>query len=441
MKSKSSTFQIILYVVLVLAIIVGVLLFSIRRTNSNQGASPVTMWGTLPEQIIRELTEAINLAERDSVNITYTEFSETNFEENLVEALAAGNGPDMVLMKDDLLLRHENKLYTIGYDFYPQKTFKETFVESGDVLLKEDGITGLPYLIDPMVMYWNRSLLNSSGISNPPKTWNEFTQLIPRIVQKDATFNISKAAISMGEFRNIKNAKEILIGLIMQAGNPIVSRNFDGDPESVGYQPFVLTFNERLGFSAKPAEAAVSFFTQFSNPNKEIYSWNRALPNSEEMFLAGDLAFYFGFASEYTNLQRKNPNLNFDVTMIPQSQTENGVKKTYGDMVFVGLVKSSPNLSGAFDAAVKITNADNIQMISDLMNLPPVRRDLLVDQHSNSALQVFGDSALVAQPFVDPNDIKTDKILSDMIESFVSGRSSMSEVLLRAESQMQELLK
>ncbi len=43
------------------------------------------------------------------------------------------------------------------------------------------------------------------------------------------------------------------------------------------------------------------------------------MSDSKNMFLAGDLALYFGFASELDDLKNKNPNLNFDVTLFPQT--------------------------------------------------------------------------------------------------------------------------
>jgi hypothetical protein len=35
------------------------------------------------------------------------------------------------------------------------------------------------------------------------------------------------------------------------------------------------------------------------------YSWNRSLPNSSDAFANGDLAIYFGFASEYAKMKEK----------------------------------------------------------------------------------------------------------------------------------------
>ncbi|MCD5396682.1 MAG: hypothetical protein LRZ98_00730 [Candidatus Pacebacteria bacterium] len=41
------------------------------------------------------------------------------------------------------------------------------------------------------------------------------------------------------------------------------------------------------------------------------------MPNSRDVFLSGKLATYFGFSSELRGLRLKNPNLNFDIAMVP----------------------------------------------------------------------------------------------------------------------------
>ncbi len=439
MKEKLSTFQIILFVVLGFAILIGVLVFSFQRSKSGNQTANVTMWGMIPDDIVVTLTDKINEVDRDSINLTYTQIPPAEFESKLVEALASGTGPDLVVLNNDLLVKHENKLANITYDFYPQKTFKDTFIGAADILLKIDGISGLPWIVDPLVMYYNRTILNNEGIAVPPKYWDEFLALVPTLVKKDSTFNLSRSAVSFGEFRNVKNAREIFATLVMQAGNPIVSRNFSPS-DTFERTSFISTFSDRLGFSLVPAEAALAFFTQFSNPSKTSYSWNRALPNSEDMFLLGDLAFYFGRASEYETLQRKNPNLNFDVAMMPQSRSTDQ-KTVYADLSFIGLIKNSPNLQAAFNAAFLLTNSQNIKIFSDISNLPPVRRDLLVSKNDNAALQTFYSSALIAQPFIDPSVVDTTRILTDMVESVVSGRTGESESVLRAGSELKNYLK
>jgi ABC-type glycerol-3-phosphate transport system substrate-binding protein len=432
MKERTSPFQMIMFGFLVFAIIAGVIVFSLRRSSSEEGAVPVTAWGTIPAQIINELSELVNDENKDSIDLTYVEYSAFDFEDAFVEALASGEGPDILFISSDSIVEHENKLYEIGYEFYPQKTFEDTFIEAGDVLVKESGVIGIPFMIDPLVMYWNRNMLNAAGIAAPPKFWDQLFDLTPRLSQVDNDLNVIKSAISLGEFRNIDHAKEILITLINQSGNPVVTRNLDNNTD----KKFDVLLDERLAYPTKPAEASLNFYTQFSNPTLNTYTWNRSLPRSREMFLAGDLAFYIGYASEFLDIQRQNPNLNFSVSTLPQSRSNDQNVSVNAKMIFAGLAKNSSNISAAFSAISKLTTPEIMSEFSRYTNLPPVRRDLLLEQNNNSTLQVFYDSALIARPFLDPGVELTDKIFSDMVESYTSGRSTVSQVLLRAQNQL-----
>ncbi|MFW5871708.1 MAG: extracellular solute-binding protein [bacterium] len=431
-NDKLSPFQLILFVVIVFLIIGGVMVFALKRQSSSEQVVPITVWGTLSGDFINSYQEAINDLNGDSIEVTYEEFPEDEFEDELVSALAAGEGPDAVIFSEDLIVKHENKLFTIGYDFYNQSDFRNNFIESGEILLKEDGVLGIPFIVDPLVLYWNRTILNANGISQPPEYWEEFLELVPQITRSDSSSNISTAALSIGEFRNINNAKEIFTTLVQQAGNPIVTRD-----EDTGN--FVSIFEERLGYSVSPADAAINFFTQFSDPTKNTYTWNRSLPQADEMFLSGDLAFYIGFASERNSLVERNPNLNFGITQLPQSRSSQE-KHTGGKMYFLGILNRSENIGAAYDTFIKMTNPENMSFVYDLINLPSVRRDLLAEVPSVDYRDTFNKAALITKPFIDPDSERTDQIFQNSIESVISGRFSASEAIKRIDQDLDLLI-
>lgn len=442
MNNKLSTFQMIFFGVLAFMIIAGVIIFSMQRAGGGSTTVDVTAWGTVSEDIINSTIKEINDLKKDSISLSYRQLSPANFESILIEALASGSGPDLVFMTNDLIVKHQNKLYNISYDNYPQKDFKNNFIEAADVLLTDTGIIGLPYILDPLMLYWNRSLLNAASISQPPAFWDQMLNMTPRLTKIDDNLKVQKSAISLGEYRNIKNAKDVLVTLIMQSGSPIIARNTNPNIAS----KFVEKMSDNLGFTIKPTNAALSYYTQFSNPSLNSYSWNRSLPNSQQMFLAGDLAFYLDYASEYIPIRQKNPNLNFDVAVMPQSRIANEEgfevgKKTLGRMIFIGIVNNTPNLYPAFAAAKLLTEQANINLLTEFTNLPPVRRDSLANPSDNAIMQTFYDSALIATPFLDPDPVATDRIFLDMVESYTSGRYGLSEVVNRASSQFGDIIK
>ncbi len=63
------------------------------------------------------------------------------------------------------------------------------------------------------------------------------------------------------------------------------------------------------------------FYTRFARPDNTLYSWNRSFSSDRDRFVSGDLALYFGYGSEGKELERLNPNLNFDIAEVPQGAT------------------------------------------------------------------------------------------------------------------------
>ena len=177
--------------------------------------------------------------------------------------------------------------------------------------------------------------------------------LTGKLTTIDQNGNITDSVASFGEYDNVNNAKALLSTLIMQAGSPIVS--LDNTTGSFSSSLYQKSANSALS----PAVSALTFFTDYSNPKKSVYSWNSSLPDSKDSFLAGNLATYFGFASEASDIANKNPNLNFDVTTVPQTLNATA-KITFGELYGFAFLKSSPNNLAAFNLVSTLTSADGV---------------------------------------------------------------------------------
>lgn len=425
-----------MFVALIIVILVAVGIFAFRSSTDKTKIASVSIWGVVDANLINQLQNELNDKQKGTISLVYTQKNPETFESDMVEALAAGNAPDLFLLPDSILLKQQNKLFKIPYTNYPQRDFKNNFIEGSEILLTKDGSWGLPFMVDPLVLYWNRSKLNNAGLGNPPEYWDNFIDIVPKLVVRDSSLAIQDAAVSLGEYSNIKNAKSIFLTLLIQAGNPVVSLTTDVN----GKEKYQATFADRFGFPVRPADAALTFFAQFSNPTKDVYTWNRSLPNSDEMFLANDLAFYFGFASEYKNILQKNPNLNFDVAVLPQSKSSE-TKKTIANFQFLTISKNAKNIANAYSAIKVLTSKDAQEILAKISDLPPVRRDLLSLPQDDSVTETFNKSALISKAFLDPDPAQTSEIISEMIESFTSSRSRLTEAVDRAGQRMLNLIK
>lgn len=412
-----------------LFLIGGVIVFSTYK-GSSQNAAQVLMWGTISTNDFSRIIQKTSLYQNKQLTVEYVEKSPENFDADFVESLAGGVAPDLFMLPSEKILKHRNKIFVIPYDVLTKRQFKDTFIEGAEIYMMPEGTLALPIYADPLVMYWNRSIFNQAKITEPPKYWDEFYNLANTISKKDGALNISKSAVALGGFSNISYAKKIILNLTMQAGSPIMTWNGER---------LISVFADSSGKTIIPAEAAANFYTEFANPAKTSYSWNRSLPNSTNYFLSGDLALYFGLASEISLLQLKNPNLNFDARPVPVSR-EGGDDISFADFQSLAIVKNSKNPAAAYSVASVLSSAEGAKAFSEILNLPPVRRDLLGKQPIEPFMSVFYDSAVRGKAWLDPNPTETDLIFKDMIESITSGRMRTSEAVLKVGRELTSLL-
>ncbi len=429
--SGMSTFKLAIVGIFGFFIFIGILIFALQKSRVGESSANIVVWGTMSDNAWNALYQNSSVKKSDLIGVSYVRKDSTDFDQEFIEALAEGRGPDIVILRDDSVYKHSNKLLPVSYKSFSERTFKDIYIEEGEMFLTDEGILAFPLMVDPLVMYWNRDMFSNSLVSQPPQYWDQIYSLIDKMTKKDSSGNVLQAAIALGEWRNITNAKEILSMLLLQAGTPITERG-NGTISSV--------LNFKFDYPMIPSESAINFYTQFSNQTSNSYTWNRSLPSSLNMFLGGNLGMYFGFASEIFSIQQKNPNLNFDVTYVPQ--TRNTAKKTvFGHMYSMSITKQSRNASAAFATINALTEVTALRALETVTNLPPVRRDMLVDQPTDAFRSVFYNSALVSRSWIDPEPTESSFAFRDMIESITSGKSRIYEATSRANDELNGLFK
>ncbi|MEK7588268.1 MAG: hypothetical protein AAB438_00435 [Patescibacteria group bacterium] len=430
-------FQVIVVAIFIGFAIFGILVFSgaIKigdQTDVAGSQGVVVLWGTVKPELMTPLIQEFN-AENKTFVLQYVQKFVDTFNDDLLEALASGKGPDIFLIPDNLAYHYSNKIYTIPYTSYPVATFKNTFAGAGEVFMTSKGILAFPIAIDPLMMYYNRSILDANNIVYPPAFWDEFINLIPLMTKKDDSKQISKSAVALGQFSNVANAKDILAALFMQTGNPIVKEGSDSNWNgALVVSSNAVNRNSGLG-------SVLSFFTSFADPLKESYSWNRSLPYSRDYFSAENLAFYFGFSSELRTLINKNPNQNFQVASIPQIKNAN-FKLTSSHVTGIAISSSSKNFNTAVTAASLLATSNFAGKYAAILGIPPARRDLLSVKLNDAYSPAFYASALYAKSWIDPEKEGTDLIFKNMIDSVLSNTLTADSAVTDANDKLNLLL-
>lgn len=431
-----SKFQIIVTGILIAAAAVAVLMFMgvIPGFGSRGGGGEnvkAVMWGTFPKEKIRPFISKFNDENSNDFSITYEEKNPETYKEELINAMASGNPPDLWFITQDMIIDFKDKIYSIPMQSFSERGFMDTFADSGYLFVdkKENAITALPCLIDPMVLYWNKDLFSSEGLARPPQYWEEFLSAVPALTKLDQAGNIVQSGTAMGAFDNIKNAEEILSMMILQTDNLVV------DPET-----FKVMWGERGGAPLSPAESSLRFFTEFSNPKKTSYSWNRALKNSNEAFSSGSLAMYFGFAGEISAIKQKNPHLDFDIVEVPQIKGGK-IKATFGNVYALAISKGSLNKIKVFPLVSRLIGKDYNKNLAEVLFLAPARRDVLSEGNTDPVLGSFYKSGVMARTWLEFNPQRVSEIFEKMIESTETGKLKFSDAVANATKELGALYK
>ncbi|MBI4136186.1 MAG: extracellular solute-binding protein [Candidatus Vogelbacteria bacterium] len=446
-----STFQLVVIGLFLLFLIIGTLIFAGIlpgfRPPAGGAAGELAVWGTVPETALRPIIDQFNKDYKDYFTLRYEEKASANFEREFVEAKADNRAPDLLFLPHELAFTQRARLAPLPPDFFSLRQFRDTFIDAGELLTDGAGVLALPLVVDPLVMYYNKNLLAEAGLPSPPRTWTEFKVKSLALTTLDSRRNITRSAAALGETKNIAQAKDLLAMLFLQAGNPIVGRTAAGGA-------YVSQLNQSFGAALKPAVAVLDFYTQFADPARPNYSWNRSLPEARQAFIRGQTVFYFGYASEYSTITRENPHLAFDVASVPQAE-DNQPKLVLGRLLFLAAVRGGQRAAAAGQAAAAFAGPKFAGALAEALFLPPARRDLLgrapaspaspnrgepAGGPANPVMAIFYRAAILARAWPDPDPAATKKIFETMIESVVTGRLRSTEAVAEADRQLQALL-
>ena len=402
-------------------IMLGAYQASVSKDSKIYG-DQVVIWGTFGQQEMVALFQDVRENNKAFEVVQYREFNKDTFESELVNAIAEGRGPDLIMMSSEQMVTLRPKMLALPYETLPLRTIKDLYVDGVEIFTFPAGTYAIPFAVDPLVLYWNRDLFASNGLAEAPATWEEVVNLVvPNITVVDDRHNIIQSALAFGEYRNLVNPKAILLTLAMQSGSQMIYLN--GGSYEVGLDRHV-----EIASKKRPLQLAMEFFTDFSNANSQLYTWNRVQQNDKNAFLAGELAMYFGLASEYRDISNKNPNLNFDVAPMPQGSTAT-IKRTYGNFYGFAIPKASYNPDGAYQAVLTLTSPEFAAKLASQYTMISPRRDVIAQGDLDPVIQGAMNASLIARGWLDPSAEQTDAILQEMVENVVSNRERINQAV------------
>lgn len=419
--------QIIAISVAILLAVAALLIFSgilpgFRPTSPSESGE-ISFWGAMPKELANLLVSDFNKRFKN-IKVNYRELKSDTYIIELVNALASGAGPDVFILPQEQILKQKDKIFILDSTTYPLRAYRDSFLDLAEIYVMPEGIVGLPIEIDPLVLYWNRDLFRNSGLAKPPSDWNEFSEAA-RALKTVEGQKIITAGAALGEFSNIKNAKDILALLMLQNGNKIV------DPETL--KP---VFGER-GQVLSPGEEALLFFISFSDPKKETYTWSKSQPEALSAFASGRLAMYLGFASDIESILALNPHLNFDVSEVPQISGR--TKATIAQSSALAVLKQSKNIPTALTFIYDLTGFNGQDILAKNSFKAPAIRSMFVKSQKDPVAEIFYQSAVRSLAWLDLDPEETRAIWQEMAESVLSGSKRINQAVMDAQRKFEAL--
>lgn len=306
----------------------GCNIFNRNTTSNNNPEVTLTVWRLFDDQeIIDPIIKSYIESKKSKYNlhINYVKKDYNEYIQDTTNALAAGQGPDIWMIRNDWVAKHYDKLIPAPTSLITVDKYKEKYPDiavNNNII--DEKIYGLPLSIDTLVLYINSDIFQSKIselnkqnnyddaqiLTNKPSNWEELikTSQLLTIKNKD---NIERAGIALGTTSNVARSTDIITALMLQNQTKMIQ---DDKLSATFNQPIIKSTGEQF-YSAK---SALEFYKSFSDPSSTNYSWNASMPDSLQAFMEGKTAMMINFGYVRSDLKQQVPNLNYDTIPLPQ---------------------------------------------------------------------------------------------------------------------------
>ncbi len=390
--------------------------------------------------------------------INYRKLPLETYKDDILNALAAGKGPDIFMIRNAWRGSFEDKIAPAPEYLLTEKQYRDVFVDVvAEDFIGNGKIYGAPLSADSLALYYNKDLFNAAGIVNPPTTWDELLGDISKLNRVDQFGNVVQSAVALGTAYNINRSMDLLTVLMFQMGSSILPPG-----------------QKRVELTDENSRKALEFYTQFSRINSNTYTWNPSLHYSIDSFYEGTLGMMIDYSWHFATVKQKNSKLNFAVAPLPQFSDGKPVNfaNYWGFAVAKNKVAEDKPGQAAPQGAVKpdlekqnylriheawqflnyltLPHPDNkitlqngiagttkeftlsfdpAKKYLEKTDKPAARRDLIEEQKNDVRLAPFATGNLIAKNWYQGNMELVEAIFAEMIDSVNKGEKSVYDAL------------
>jgi multiple sugar transport system substrate-binding protein len=419
-------------VIILLLILAGVFFANGNNkpnTNTNEPIE-ITWWKTFEDsENISDILSDFETA-NPNVRVNFVKKDAATYEQDLVNALASGTGPDIFSIHNDWLAKHMDKIFPIPETYISLRAYKDGFVDVAfSDFVKDNKIYAVPLSMDVLALYYNKDILGSAGISQPATTWPQLVSDVEKItkVSKNGVFSLS--GVALGTANNVNRSVDVLSLIMLQNGTKFYSDDFA-----------VATFDQSQNVSGSnegfnPGATALTFYTQFANPARRSYTWNVRSDFSVDAFTQGKVAMMISYQYMQPLIRAKAPTLNWDVAAVPQI-SEESTKVNFANYWGEAISKNSKNPDAAAAFLAFISSKDELTKYYAQRKLVASRKDILPTQMGDTDIGVFAESALTARSVYKQDANIYESVFTKMINDVILNNFDPEDALRNAVQQI-----
>lgn len=256
------------------------------------------------------------------------------FEYELLNAVAAGEGPDIALIPNDSVRRYSPFLLAMPSNTFDitkgqyqgLDTYTKLFAPAATTDNVINGqVYGAPLSMESLVILYNKDLMhsitnqkehdsneqyiqNANLFSTGPATWDEL-KTMDQILTTRSGNTVSVAGTAIGAGGNVVHSEDIYAAMVKQMGGQMS----DPDRQAAGFQLPASTTDLSI-----PGQQALNLYRSFSDPTQPFYTWNASLNDSLTALANGQAVMAFGYPRDSKKIFALNPSINISQFSLPQ---------------------------------------------------------------------------------------------------------------------------
>lgn len=402
-------------------------------------ARPVALeyWGVWdsPEQVA-PLINAYR-STHPTISVSYKQLRYEEYERKLLEAWADDRGPDIMAIPASWLNKYKGRLEPLPavmnvpiqeikgsikkevvtslqkVDGLVASDIKAKYVDVVyNNVVKDGKVYGLPYSVDTLVTFYNRDLLEAAGIPEPMKNFSELVDHVPKLTKVSKDNKIYQAGVALGGTTNVPRYFDIISNLMLQTNVEIKGDFFNPTAKPDSATSFAKVFG---------------FYTDFTRPGLASYSWDDSLPNALDMFMQGNLAYFFGYSYQADAIRASGVPFDWGITNFPQLATAQG-SKYYSDYWVNVVPKKSKSINAAWNFVQVTASTDLVKTYLNANKKPTALRSLINEQKTDQELAVFANQILMADNWYSGYDYNlAEQYFKDFINGILSKQIDLSD--------------